>query len=54
MYFDRSGSVVVEFQLIFTGKVEEPLKPLKEVVKTGKLGNMTVEMNNTKGNEKQG
>ena len=41
--FHRPGSVIVEFELIFTNKVEEPLKLLKEVVKTGKLGNMTVE-----------
>ncbi|CAB4017966.1 von Willebrand factor D and EGF domain-containing [Paramuricea clavata] len=41
----RRGSIIVEFDLIFTTKkVEDPLKPLMEVVETGKLGNMTVKM----------
>ena len=40
----RQGSVIVEFKMIFTKNVEDPLEPLQEAVKNGKLGNMTVEM----------
>ncbi|XP_028411917.1 neurogenic locus notch homolog protein 2-like [Dendronephthya gigantea] len=39
------GSVVVDFQLIFSGKVKAPLEPLLKEAETGQLGNMTFEMN---------
>ena len=39
--------MVVEFKLIFTKSVDSPLKPLQNVIKKGKLGNMTVEMNSS-------
>ncbi|XP_028411920.1 uncharacterized protein LOC114534648 [Dendronephthya gigantea] len=41
----RPGSVVVDFQLIFSGKSEAPLEPLHKAASTGQLGNMTFEMN---------
>lgn len=44
VFFPRRGSVIVDFQLIFTRKVDNPLKPLEKVAKTGKLGNMTFEI----------
>ncbi len=42
----------MDFELIFTKEVEDPLKPLMDVVETGKLGNMTVKMEITRGNKK--
>ena len=45
----RRGSIIVDFQLVFIKKVENPLKPLTEAIETGKLGNMTVVMANAKG-----
>ena len=48
-FFARRGSVVVEFELIFTKKAENPLEPLYKVAETGKLGNMTFEMENLDG-----
>lgn len=45
VYFHRRGSIIVDFELIFTKKkIEDPLKPLMKVAETGKLGNMTVKM----------
>lgn len=50
-YFDfvirisSRGSIVVDFELIFSNKVDGPLEPLLKVERTGKLGNMTFEMN---------
>ena len=46
--FARRGSIVAEFELVFTKEVKDPLKPLIMVTKTGKLGNMTVVMKNMK------
>ncbi|XP_028406132.1 von Willebrand factor D and EGF domain-containing protein-like isoform X2 [Dendronephthya gigantea] len=40
----RQGSVIVDFQIIFTKKVDNPLEPLEKVAKAGKLGNMTFEI----------
>ena len=36
--------MIVEFELIFTQEMENPLEPLNKVAKTGKLGNMTFEI----------
>ena len=37
----------VDFELIFTQKMENPLEPLNKAAKTGKLGDMTFEMEKT-------
>ena len=39
----------VDFDLIFTKKIENPLEPLNEVAKTGKIGNMTFEIEKADG-----
>jgi hypothetical protein len=48
----RRGSIIVEFELLFTKKVEDPLKPLMEVAEIGKLGKMRVKTNTMQGNIK--
>ena len=35
----------MDFELIFSNKVDDPLEPLLKAAKTGKLGNMTFELN---------
>ncbi|XP_028412360.1 neurogenic locus notch homolog protein 1-like [Dendronephthya gigantea] len=41
----RPGSIIVNFMLIFSEEVKAPLEALLKVAETGKLGNMTFEMN---------
>ena len=38
----RSGSVVATLEMKFGKSVNEPLTPLKEAIKDGKLGSFTV------------
>ena len=42
--FCSEGSVKVDFELVFTREIEDPLEPLNKVAKTGKLGNRTFEL----------
>ena len=44
----RNGSIIVDFELIFTSEVDKPLEPLMDVAETGKLGNMTFEIKGEK------
>ena len=46
---NRQGSVLAEYELIFTEEVENPLAPLEKVAKDGKLGNMTFEIEKSDG-----
>ena len=39
------GSIIVDFDLIFIERVDNPFQPLVKVAMTGKLGNMTFEIN---------
>ena len=39
----RKGSVVAEFELVFTKDVEDPFKPLQEAISSGHLVNMSME-----------
>ena len=48
-FFNRRGSVLVDFNLIFAKEVKDPLASLNEVAKNGKLGNMTFEIEKTDG-----
>ena len=47
--FNRQGSVLADYELIFTEEVEDPLAPLEKVAKDGKLGNMTFEIEKSDG-----
>lgn len=43
IFLYRKGSIIAEFELIFKNEPEEPLKPIKERIKDGKLGELEVE-----------
>ena len=46
----RKGSVVAEFELIFTKDVEDPFKPLQEeIISSGHLVNMSMETRTSAG-----